>query len=290
MFAANQAASKNCRTDAQLIQRNAVHMAMKESRLPSRLPVTVAIAAAVAGVAVATFFVLRAPPADIPPASTGTAAPQLSGAISANPFERGEADLPPATAAAPAAPTAPPVTAEFGTGAFRADSNGVLLLDDATRMRLDILLSHLSKNATPHELQKAEDEAVAGLPAEAAQQARHILQTYIAYTGAQDELAAAHASGPALKPEEMLDMRITLRRRHLGLDVAQALFGKQEMQERYVLQLAALDADTTLTAQQKLARVEAMQQALPDGATELRAGLEAARAYHQRQVNEKAVQ
>lgn len=265
-------------------------MAMKQSRLPSRSPVAVAIAAAVAVIAVATFFVLRPSPANIPPVPADAAAPQLSGAISANPFERGEVGSPQAAAPAPAAPTVPPVTAEFGTGAFRADSNGVLVLDDATRMRLDILLSNVSKNATPHQLQTAEAEAVAGLPAEAAQQARHILQTYIAVTGAQAELAAAHASGPAVTPEEMLDRLITLRRRHLGLDVAQALFGKQEMQERYGLQLAALEADTTLTAQQKLARIEAMQQALPAGATELQASLEASRAYHQRQANQKTAQ
>jgi len=255
-------------------------MAMKNPRLPSRSPLAIAIVAVAAGIAAAAVFMLRAPATEEMAASPrmSTSAPQLSDAISANPFARGEATAP--QAATPAhVPTPPAVaTAETGTGVFRADSNGVLLLDDATRMRLDILLSHLSKSATPHELQTVEAEAVAGLPAAAVQQALHILRTYIAYTSAQEDLAAAHASGPAVKSEEMLERLATLRRRHLGLDVAQALFGKQEQQERYGLQIAALDADTTLTAQEKLTRIEAMQQALPDGATELHASLEASRS------------
>lgn len=238
------------------------------------------VATAAATVAATVLFVQwQEQPATVSgPAATAS---QLSGAISANPFARGDASAQhapvPEPAPAASAPPASPV-ATLGTGAFRADASGTLLLDDATRMRLDILLASLPKHATQHERQAMEAEAVAGLPPAAAEQATHVLQTYIAYSSAEAELLAAENSSPAARPEETLEKLAALRRRHLGLDIAQALFGAQELQARYGLQLAALEADASLTAQQKLARIEAMQQALPEGATEIHDSLQSSRA------------
>ncbi|GAB3543003.1 hypothetical protein GCM10027343_15930 [Noviherbaspirillum agri] len=249
---------------------------MKDHRSSSRSLLVVAVVTAIAGIAAAVLW-LRGSSGDepVPPPAAPT---QLSGAISANPFAQGKADAPPPAEPAPPAPSAPSALAETGSGVFRTDSNGTLLLDETTRLRLDMLLSNLSKNPTLQELQAVEAEAVAGLPATVAQQALPILHTYIAYKSALDELAAAQANGPAVTPEEMLDRLVTLRRRHLGQEIAQALFGKQELQERYGLQLAALEEDTSLTVREKQARIGAMLQALPADATELRAMLESRRA------------
>lgn len=257
-------------------------MVMKEHRLPSGMLVagaTVVIAAATA------YWVLMPMHEEAPaPPTSPTSAPHLSGAMSASPFGRGEPMAQMAQAAAPAAQEHAVAEPDAGTGVFRMDGKGGLLLDDATRIRLDILLSNLPKNATQHELRTVEAEAVAGLPVTVVPKALHILHAYLAYSAAEAALTASDAGGTnatdgtATTPAQMLDRLGALRRQHLGSEIAAALFGAQEMQERYGLQLAALDADTALTAQQKLARIDAMQQALPEGAAELHANLDASRA------------
>jgi lipase chaperone LimK len=247
---------------------------MKEHRLPSGMQVAGATVGAAIVVAAIASSVLPSPVHEEPPAPRASATPHLSGAMSANSFVHGGQMAPLPT---PAVKEQAATNADTATGVFRTDEKGGLLLDDATRIRLDILQSNLPKNATQQEIHAVEVVAVAGLPADIASKALRILHAYLAYSAAEPALTASDITGATAKPEQMLDRLSALRRQYLGNEIAAALFGTQETQERFGLQLAALDTDTTLTVQQKLARIDAMQQALPEGAVELHANLDASR-------------
>lgn len=214
-------------------------------------------------------WLMQATPGEAPVLQPGPAATHRSGTVEANPFAKGEY-MPPSASKAP--------SGAEGTGVFRIDENGNLVLDGDTRIRLDILVSALPKNATSHELQAIEASAVAGLPKQAAQQALRVLNTYIRYLSAETELNAGLANGNASSPEEMFNKVIALRRQHLGAQVADALFAAQETHDRYGIQIAMMEMDQKLTAQDKLARIEALQRALPASAVALNSDLDASRS------------
>jgi lipase chaperone LimK len=191
------------------------------------------------------------------------------GSVNANPFAKGAYELPATSAAAPDA---------SGEGVFRVDTKGELLLDSDTRTRLDMLLADLPRNATRHEIQAAETAAVAGLPPSAAQKAAAIVEAYVRYLKAETELNEAAGNGITIQPEELFNKFVALRRQHLGVQVADAFFTRQEMQDRVGIQLAMMDANPKLIAQEKIARIDALKRTIPDNAPALHAELETARS------------
>lgn len=194
---------------------------------------------------------------------------ERSGTIDANPFGTGEF----------AGPVPPPVqTADAGTGIFRADEKGELILDHGTKIRLDILLAELPANPTRNELQTIETSAVAGLPQQAAQKALRIVDGYARYLKAERELNAGLSGESTAQPQDMFNKFVALRRQHLGAQVADAFFAAQEIEERVGIQIAVLDADPKLTAQEKLARLDELKRGLPQTAPGLHADLDASRA------------
>jgi lipase chaperone LimK len=76
----------------------------------------------------------------------------------------------------------------------------------------------------------------------------------------------------------MLNKLVVLRRQHLGAEVANALFAAQEAQDRFGIQIAGIDADQKLTAQEKLARLDVLQRSLPKDVPGLHAELDASRS------------
>lgn len=191
-----------------------------------------------------------------------------SGTIGANPFGKGETMAP---------VESPASHLGMRAGVFRVDGQGNLLLDADTKARLDMLTSTLSMNPTGHELKAIEASAVSGLPVQAAQQASRIVENYVRFIRAEVQLNARFAAEAAIVPEAMLNQIIALRRQHLGTAVADALFAEQEALDRAGMQLAMVEADPALTAQEKLARIDALQQALPKAAVGIVPNLEASR-------------
>lgn len=238
---------------------------MNDNRVSTGFLLATLIALMVTG----AVWLLHSAPEEAPVVQSGPIGTQRSGTVDASPFAKGEY-MPPSASHAP--------SAAEGTGVFRIDNKGNLVLDADTRIRLDILVSELPKNATGHELQAIEAAAVGGLPKQAAQQASHILDTYIRYLRAETELNTGLANENASSPEKMFNKVIALRRQHLGAQVADALFAAQESQDRYGIQIAMMEMDPKLTVQDKLARIEALQRALPDGATVLSSDLDASRS------------
>lgn len=219
--------------------------------------------------AAATVYIMLSPSDHEPARLTAGAAPESSGNLYANPFAQGEYAWPAPAAEQPAV---------AGTTVFALDANGDLILDAQAKSRLDLLVSALPTPATTHEIQAMEASALAGLPPQAMQKAARLLGDYIRYLKAEAELNARFASETASAPEAMLDELAALRRQHLGAEAADAFFAAEDAQERYRMQLVRMEADGTLSAGEKLARIEALQRTLPAAAVELQADLDTARS------------
>ncbi len=152
---------------------------------------------------------------------------------------------------------------------FEVDGKGDLILDAGTLPKLDILLGSLPPNPGRIELQRIEEAAQAGLPAAAQAKALRVLHGYIAYRKAEDQLGGGEpeaGSDPlkaAVKPEQMLEQVIALRRQHLGKEAADALFATLEAQARLDLDIARIEADPALAAREKSVRIAALRKAAP---------------------------
>lgn len=224
---------------------------MKDKRLISRL----LIAAFVALIAAAAAYRMLSSPKEEPASSSASAIVEPSGPLwGDNPFAKGESR-------SPLPSYAQSVTAN--TGVFTVNEKGELILDSSTKVRLDILVTGLPQNPTGHELEAAKTSAIAGLLQNTAQKAVLILDNYLRYSKAEAELNTGFANENGAPPEKMLDQLIALRRQQLGAQVADALFAVQEAQDRYGIQVAALEADQKLTPRERIARIDALQRALP---------------------------
>jgi lipase chaperone LimK len=214
-------------------------------------------------------WLMHSPPHEVPVLQSLPTTVERSGTIDANPFGKGEYSL-------PVTPNVQDLA--HGTGVFRINAKGDLVLDYDTKVRLDILIADLPQNATRYETQAVEASAVAGLPQHAVQKALGVVDGYVRYLKAEAQLNQGFANGSAVQPEEMLNQVVALRRQHLGAQVADAFFSTQEAQDRIGIQIALMDADPKLTAQEKLARLDALQRTLPDNAPALRAELDTSRS------------
>lgn len=174
-----------------------------------------------------------------------------------------------ATPAASRTPAAVAPAVQPQSTLFEVDAKGELVLDAQTLPRLDILLGGLPPNPGRTDLQRIEETAQAGLPAAAQAKALRVLHGYIAYRKAEEELNAAQPEpggnpmAATMKPAQMLEQVIALRRQHLGKEAADALFSVQEAQARFDLEVARVEADPAATAPEKSARIAALRQAAP---------------------------
>jgi lipase chaperone LimK len=146
---------------------------------------------------------------------------------------------------------------------FELAPNGMLQVDAMTPARLEVLMSGLPEAATWQDRQRLKEKVKAGLPEHAQANAVQILDAYVAYREAEKNLEAQALSVGAATPESMQEQLVALRRRHLGEELADAMFAAKEAQERFGIEVARIDADPNLNASEKLARIDVLQRTLP---------------------------
>lgn len=137
---------------------------------------------------------------------------------------------------------------------FVADSQGLLLLDQRTRLKVEALV------ALNHgdDLAASLDEVVAGLPRPAVLRARELVQQYQAYAQ-----ALRQAIEPGVVPDSpaaalaQLDTLKRLREQHFGRDEAQRLYGEEEASSRRLLEMMLADPDPSASLGEKAERAQA---------------------------------
>ncbi len=147
-----------------------------------------------------------------------------------------------------------PTGAGRGTGVFRFNEAGQLVVDQATRVRVEALLALNEGQALTSRI----DAELATLPAPAAAGARELLTRFEAYQTAQRE--AFPPSQAPLVPEEglaQLDALQALRAAHFGADAAKRLYAEDDAVSRRLLELMRDDTSTALSMQEKAMRAQA---------------------------------
>lgn len=161
---------------------------------------------------------------------------------------------------------------------FETDKAGALVIDNGSKVRLEIFVSQLPANMNARDLQTLESEVRAGLSNTEGQKAVAILRAYLAYVKAKDTAEFQQRTENRPMPDDGQALA-ALRRAIFGLETADALFKVDEAQSRFGAQLATVQSDATLSLQQKLDRIDELRAALPPEVAALeRDGADAAKA------------
>jgi hypothetical protein len=194
----------------------------------------------------------------------GDAAPALSTAGNSPTRSPAQPSPPPglqvaASAAVTAMPVPMPPAAAVQTPAndertFRTDDKGRLVLDERTRLAVEKLVGLNG----PESLAALVAEQTSGLPAEAAAQARDLVERYGAYESARRGTFEP-GTAPMVPEEGLAELAATraLRASYFGQDAAQRLFGAEEAVSKRLLEMMRDDRAANLTIEQKAIRAQA---------------------------------
>jgi hypothetical protein len=216
---------------------------------------TLAIAAlGAAGV----WYFLRTP--DPPSAVTESAS---SAQMTANPRAPETPAAEPAAQAPQDRAATAPDEAEEETGkssaTFRVDAAGKLILDEATRLRVEEFFA----GTLPADVQTAALDLVTELPPPAASLALDVVERYGNYQAAQDQ--SDSDEGPET-PEQaivLLQSLHALRIEHFGPDLAKTFYGAEEQLSRELIEVMRLERDQSLTMAEKAERTQQLRDQLP---------------------------
>ncbi|TBW57633.1 hypothetical protein EZI54_06220 [Marinobacter halodurans] len=155
-------------------------------------------------------------------------------------------------------------------GNVRIDMNGNLIYDEDLRRFLDFFIG-LTKSP---EDEAAMREAMAmvmdrrGVPRPVQAEVFGILENYLAYLGAADTLMSENG---ALQThmKAVFDELYSLRRRHLGQDVAEGFFGAEEARLRAMFARQQVLASQSVSDVEREQALAAIDQNLPESAREV---------------------
>lgn len=150
------------------------------------------------------------------------------------------------------------------------DDQGELVIDEKTPGRLETALSKLGRLAEPEQLARLQDEVRAELPGKAGERAADLLRRYDRYRRALADEMARSLPRDADELYASLNVVIALRRQYFDAETADRMFGKEEAYSRYSIGVMRIEADQTLSAEERAAKIEALRLDLPP---ELAAGM-----------------
>ncbi len=151
---------------------------------------------------------------------------------------------------------------------FHIGYAGGLQLDEETRTTLDALVNSLPEAPTADDLARVEKALRLSLPYEDAERALKLVHGYIGYrTEVSGLLASSEPPASADALRQLFAQVDAIQHRHFSSSAEQALFGPRAQEARNLLEIMVVQQDATLTAEQKQARIDALQTGSAPGAS-----------------------
>ncbi|HYD62622.1 MAG TPA: lipase secretion chaperone [Noviherbaspirillum sp.] len=155
--------------------------------------------------------------------------------------------------------------ASAGERIFSTNAVGELVVDRDTPFKLDALLAQFPADPSPEDLRRIAEAAKAELQAPASADAVRVLHAYIAYKKDETALLSQMRGEGLTAASELLDRVGALRRQHFSPQRADAMFGLQEAEARFGIEIVRIENDSSQVMEEKLRRVAALQAAAPPG-------------------------
>ncbi|GGY70348.1 lipase secretion chaperone [Marinobacter zhanjiangensis] len=132
------------------------------------------------------------------------------------------------------------------------DENGDIVLNESAQMVLEQAFMDSGTTLNEQQLEELKTMIEAGLGGQAGEQAVQITEKFYRYSNAFREISDTLAvRGDPQSLRNDYDQIARLRRTHLGPELADQLYGREEQLTRYTLEVMALQADPDLTPEQR---------------------------------------
>ncbi len=162
-------------------------------------------------------------------------------------------------------------------GLYPVDADGNLLLSDDIKHRFEYFLSIMGEFSLAEVQKMIRDDIKLNLQEPALTQALKLFEDYVGYKYALAELEQSLQSPQAYEFNDIERMRYQLqllrdkRREYFDQETVSAFFGFDEMYDDYMLSKLEIQANTQLTAEEKQAQIQSLDDALPMDVQEMRA-------------------
>ncbi len=155
-------------------------------------------------------------------------------------------------------------------GSVRVDMNGNLVLDRALRRFLDFFIGLTRAPEDEPVMRKALSMAMDqnGIPEPIQAEVLGILQNYLAYREAAEALQASR-DAPQYDMNAIFDELYSLRRQHMGPDVAEGFFGEEEARLGALFDRQQVMASDGLSDTERERALAAIEQNLPESTREV---------------------
>ncbi len=144
-------------------------------------------------------------------------------------------------------------------GALAVDAQGRVLVNPETRAFFDYFLTATGEESPAQIRARIVAAIESRLPRDAAHAAIDLLDRYLTYRDRAQRVPAA-----ATTPEERLQQLHALRRAVFGVADAEALFADEDARDGVTVERLRLAADPSLSAEERQARVQALEAQLPE--------------------------
>ncbi|HEX2242309.1 MAG TPA: lipase secretion chaperone [Gammaproteobacteria bacterium] len=154
---------------------------------------------------------------------------------------------------------------------IKLDENGRLVPDQTAMQALEKGYSELGPNLSPEAMSELQKLIRAGLPGPAGEEAALILENYYRFRSAEVEFNQQRESQTPMAESglkgqlptvDRYEELVQLRRSYLGKETADSLFAVEDAQARHMFAAIAIQQNTNLTAEEKQAQQEALQEQL----------------------------
>lgn len=150
----------------------------------------------------------------------------------------------------------------------RIDNNGEVVLDNQALEALNHTLQYGEVTLSDQNLEILQELIKIGVPGKAGEQTADIVVDYYRYLGAKDEFTAMTQASPnELTPDDYRQQYKelqALRDLYLGEEVASKLFAETDANARYMFKAQQLEADASLSSDEKAEQLNALNNELTD--------------------------
>jgi lipase chaperone LimK len=147
---------------------------------------------------------------------------------------------------------------------FELGFAGGLVIDQDTRVALEILMADMADPPTAQDMQRIEDALRQGLPAREAAQAVGLLRSYRSYVGdIEQQISPRGIPANVQEMNALFNDMAAVRLRHFDPATADALFGAHEAYARYSMEASFIEQDPSLDGPARQERLDRLREQLP---------------------------
>jgi lipase chaperone LimK len=154
---------------------------------------------------------------------------------------------------------------------IKLDEDGRLVPDQTAMQALEKGYSELGPDLSPQAMAELQELIRVGLPGQAGEEAARILENYYRFRSAEvefNQLRTAAGANSQLQSQlptvDGYEKLVELRRSYLGKEVADNLYAVEDAQARHMFAALAVQQNADLTAEDKQAQQQALQERLND--------------------------